>query len=34
MIKTDIKRAIMRGTTGDVDIKLTNIVKIPNNTLK
>jgi hypothetical protein len=33
MIKKDITKVIVRGTTGEVDIKLTNMVEIANRTL-
>jgi hypothetical protein len=34
MIRIDIKKVIIRGMTGEEDIKLINMVKIPNKTLK
>ena len=34
MIKADMKKVISKGTTGDVDIRLTNMVEIANKTLK
>lgn len=34
MIKNDIEKVINRGMTGDVEIKLTIMVKIANKALK